>query len=236
MLVDAPDAELDATLLRSFDLACADGDRARAELISRILAERDPDRDPVYTVQLRDGHANLRERAPRMAALLEWLNGEFPLGTEEWGFPRLRRLEPVRRYAEQLARAGLIARCAAAVGLGDTADPAALPVLATALRDPHRTVRATSAQAVRRLWAALRGEVDLEPVREPLVDLLRDPARSVRLEAARTLCVVGEVEPVRAARDRLSRWSRRDRQEMRAILSGEIPPLPKTWIGERPGG
>lgn len=210
----------------------ADADRDVAELAGRVLAERDPDRDPAYTERFVGDRAAAAARSPRTAAVVDWMNGELPLGVEEWGFPRLRRLEPVRRYAAQLRGGSALARSAAALGLGDTADPAAFDALLTALADPNRTVRATAVQAVRRLARGVAGEAFRDhPVRERLAGLLADRSRAVRLEAARALCVLGDGAVVAEARGRVPWWRAGLRRDLDDCLAGRVPPLPRTWPG-----
>lgn len=54
----------------------------------------------------------------------------------------------------------------------------------------------------------------------------------MRLAAARTLFLFGDKDLVATALARVT-WSQRKwKRELEAVLRGEIPPLPKMWIGE----
>jgi hypothetical protein len=69
-----------------------------------------------------------------------------------YGSSRLRRLEPVAQYDKILSgNFSFDTRIAAAIGLGDTGEVAALDPLLKGLADRDSRVRAHSADAVRRL-------------------------------------------------------------------------------------
>lgn len=224
------DALSDEQLLEQFHLACDRDDRKLAERLSRMLAERDPDRDPAYVARLvGDRAASAGRSAQHPDGFLGWLVGDVPLGAEEWGFPRLRRLEPVRYYTARLGEGSVLARAFAVFGLGDTADPAAIEPLLTAFADPNHSVRVAAVQAV---WRLARAGVDTTPAQPTLVEALDDPHRKVKLEAARALCVLGFTEVVADARDRVPWWRSGLRRDLDACLRGEIPPLPKAWAGD----
>lgn len=225
-------AEIDHELMAMFHTALDRGEDKRAELVSRILAERDPDRDPSYTERLLPEPVS--EPAGRADRLVDWLVGEIPVGAEEWGFTRLRRLEPVRYYADRLRHGAFTARLLAAGNLGDTADAAAFDVLLTALSDRSRNVRFAAVQSVRRLAeAGLAEEYSGHAVRQRLAELLSGDDRLVRVAAARTLFLFGDRALVTEALGRVAWWQRRLKRELEAVLRGDIPPLPKMWIGER---
>jgi hypothetical protein len=224
-------AEVDHELLAMFHTALDRGEDSRAELVSRILAERDPDRDPSYAERLLPEPVAEPGRGERLA---EWLVGEIPPGAEEWGFTRLRRLEPVKHYAGQLRDGAPTARLLAAGNLGDTADADAFDVLLPALSDRSRNVRFAAVQSVRRLAeAGFAEEYSGHAVRQRLAELLSNDDRLVRVAAARTLFLFGDEELVAEALSRTT-WSQRKlKRELEAVLRGDVPPLPKMWIGER---
>jgi len=231
MLARGRGDEVDRELLELFD-AAADwsnspeakisqkvGWREHAELISRILAERDPDRDPSYLDRL------FGEHQP----------GEVVIGGEDWGFTRLRRLEPVQRYTDQLRDGGFIARVCAATGLGDTVDPAAFDVLLTALSDRRYMIRGAAVQSVQRLaQSGLEDVYSTHAARQRLADmLLTDRRLIVRVLAARVLYLFGDEPLVVGALRRAPWWRPRLKASLNACLSGGNPPPEKVWIGER---
>lgn len=224
--------EIDEALLELFGSAWERDDKDCAFLVSRILAERDPDRDPAYAERLllESPAAGTPSRRARLEA---WTMGPVPLAAIQWGFHRLRRLEPVRRYAEQLREGAMPARLLAVIGLGQTADAAAFDVLLTALSDRRAAVRDAAAQSVRRLAASGLEEVYLDhPVRQRLVELLSDRKRPVRVHAAWTLYAFGDEARVVDALAKATWWQRKYKRELESCLRGEIPPLTKTWIGD----
>ena len=224
--------EVDEALLELFDAAWSGHDRERARLVSKVLVARDPDRDPAYAERLL-GESPAAGEPSRRARLEAWTMGEVPLAALQWGFPRLRRLEPVRRYADQLSKGAMGARVLAVIGLGHTADADAFDVLLTALSDRRAVVRDSAAQSVRRLAASGLEEVYLNhPVRQRLAELLSDRNRPVRVHAAWTLCAFGDEALVADALSKASWWQRKLKRELEKCLRGEIPPLTGTWIGD----
>ncbi|MFS8098542.1 HEAT repeat domain-containing protein [Lentzea alba] len=195
-----------------------------AELISRVLAERDPDRDPAYI-----------ERMFLYGFDEEQKDGGL-VGAEEWGFTRLRRLEPVQWYAKQLQYEGFarwMMRAAAVVALGDTSDPAAFDVLLPVLSHESKRVRGAAVQAVLRLArSGLDDEYRAHPVHQRLAEMLSDHPK-VRVEAARALCRLGDEALVAEALSKAPWWQRKWRRELETCLRGEIPPLPKMWPGDQ---
>lgn len=196
----------------------------RAELISRILAERDPDRDPSY---------------------VDWLLGEedpddkrtwtIAIGAENWGFTRLRQLEPVRRCTELLQTGGRFTRGAAVLCLGDTVDAAAFEPLLTALSDRSKYVRTMAVMSVRRLaQSGFAEEYAGHAVRARLGEMLRSDRKwLVRLQLAPALCVLGDEALVAEALRKAWWWERKWKRKLREWLNGEIEPLLKMWDGER---
>lgn len=231
MLARGRGDEVDRELLELFD-AAADwshspeakisqkvGWHEHAELISRILAERDPDRDPSYLDRLFDEHRP----------------GEVVIGGEDWGFTRLRRLEPVQRYADQLRDGGFLARVYAATGLGDTVDPAAFDVLLTALSDRRYMIRGAAVQSVQQLaQSGLEDAYSGHAARQRLADMLMTDRRLiVRVLAARVLCLFGGEHLVVDALSKAPWWRPRLKASLNACLRGENPPLEGIWIRER---
>lgn len=228
--------EVDQALLDLFEESCDRTPEAgrklreimrledRAELVSRILAERDPDRDPSY---------------------VDWLLGEedpddkrtwtLVLGAESWGFTRLRRLEPVRRCTELLRTGGRFTRATAAMCLGDTVDAAAFEPLLTALSDRSKYVRTAAVMSVRRLaQSGFREEYAGHAVRMRLGEMLRSERKwFVRLQLAAALCVLGDEALVEDALRRAWWWEWKWKRTLKECLNGKIEPLPKVWDGER---
>jgi HEAT repeat protein len=202
--------------------------------VSRILVERNPDRDPSFLRGHLIGVSQATRPFVRKATLkdMDALSDPF-LGAHVLGFSRLRKLDPVAVYARQLDNRLVSVRSGAAVGLGDTADLAALEPLARALADPHWKVRMNAADSVRRLRHTGAGTVlATHPVRERLVECLTDRHRPVRVAAAQALGSVGDVEPLRQCLSRCPWWAWRRRRDLAQVLRGDIPPLRKTWPGD----
>ena len=197
-----------------------------AELISRVLAERDPDRDPAYV-----------ERMFQYGLQGELEDGAL-VGGEDWGFTRLRQLEPVQWYEKQLHYDGFgrwLVRMSAIVSLGDTADPAAFDVLLPVLSHEKPRSRGTAVHAVLRLGlSGLDEQYRAHPVRQRLAEMLLDERNSkVRLEVARALCRLGDEALVADALTKASWWQRKWKRELERCVRGEIPPLPKMWPGDQ---
>lgn len=196
-------------------------------LACRILIERDRDRWPEQILHLVPGGNIMADRDRSTRPSRPPVVNQY-----EFGFSRLRRLDPIGQY-DTILSAGYpyTARCNAAIGLGDTGESDALDPLLKALEDSDILVRDYGADAIRRLSnAGLRAVILQHPVRERLIGLLREPAslRKTRIASARALASLGELEPVK---EHLSR-SIRDRREWQGILDGKIPPLKKTWPGD----
>lgn len=234
LLASGSGEQVDNKLLEMFHTACDRREEDRAELLSRILAERDPDRDPAYSKRLIPDRVRDMESPSRGLRFAEWLGGELGPTAVAWGFTRLRRMEPVRHYAEEIGKGSAAARAIAAYCLGDTVDAAAFDVLLNALPDRSKKVRYMAVMSVRRL--AQSGLADAyagHTVRGRLAELLTDSVHGVRVAAAQTLYLFGDEALVTDALSKTS-WSQRKwKSALEEILRGEIPPLPEVWIGER---
>lgn len=208
-------------------------DSAVVALIARVLVERDVNRDPEFLVEL---IPNMQRSAAGSGTFMRVLGGDVPYpppGAHVMGFARLRRLDPVKVYSEQLKHSFFGVRLTAAAALGDTADLTALDPLTRALNDSNWRVRANAADSVRRLRHAGAATVLHEhPVRDRLIERLTDRRRAVRVAAARALGSMADDQPIQQARGRLSRWSRK-RRDLDRVLSCEVPPLPQLWPGDR---
>jgi HEAT repeat protein len=120
-------------------------------------------------------------------------------------------------------------RAVAAQALGDTADPAALDPLVTALVDPDRRVRRTAADAVRRLSHTTSTEAVFDhPIRQKLEATLADKDKNVALAVACALVTIGDAASVQA----YVANNPRSRRTFAGVLAGEIPPLFPIWPGE----
>lgn len=146
--------------------------------LCRILAERDPDRDPDYARKSFAGFERSRmgawsdRRAFTFLAPMAW----------GFGFSRLRRLKPVERYTAECKRWSVGRRHQAVLALGDTADPAAVPLVLKALEDKSWRVRCAAAYSIRSLFN--EGVVSTP---EPAIDLLSQRLsddRPLNVEAA----------------------------------------------------
>jgi hypothetical protein len=197
-------------------------------IASRILAERDPDRDPRYLLQYIRDTGPVRGNSP-IHRWVRKIDVYPPVSYFVYGLSRLRRFDPVHTYAALLDEPSGFNRMTAASALGDTADPAALAPLAMALADPKRTVRTFGVNAVRRLGHSVSAEAVLEhPTGQKMVAALGDKDRGVAVMAAFALADLGGTEAVRefCARNprRLSLFKR--------PLAGDIPPLRPAWPGD----
>jgi len=195
-------------------------------LAIRILVERNRDRDPNPLLNLvPDGHI----RADRSTGAIKGAV-KAPIVTRyEFGFGRLRRLDPIGQYDTILQCYPAPVRMNAAIGLGDSGEVGSLNSLMKALKDNDYHVRAFGADAIRRLGnAGLRDDVLAHPARELLVELLRDPFRNARIASARALGSLGDSEPL----TEFNPHSSRDRSEWARILQGKIPPLKRIWPGD----
>ena len=204
---------------------CGTRSGAVMTLAIRILVERDRDRDPAPLLALvPDGQVRAADRRPSWPV-------KAPIVTRyRFGFGRLRQLDPVGQYERVLDCYPTVVRMDAAVGLGDSGESSALDPLAKALKDRFAAVRTLGVHAVRRLGnAGLREAVREHPVRDLLIDLLQDTLRETRIAAARALGSLGELEVLEEHRPKSSR----DQREWARIMQGGIPPLKRTWPGDR---
>lgn len=163
------------------------------------------------------------------------MTGGHPLAAVlfQFGFPRLRRANPVEHYADMLSHRFGPVRGSAVIGLGDTADLTALTPLASALADRSASVRKHAADAVRRLrHAGAAEQMPEHPVHQKLVDCLGDAKRDVPIAAARALGSLGGQDTVNRYRVELSVFSWRRRRDLDQVLRGDIPPLDKIWQGD----
>ncbi|HEX4226138.1 MAG TPA: HEAT repeat domain-containing protein [Pseudonocardiaceae bacterium] len=201
----------------------ADGFKPRQtdgyRVAARILAERDPDRDPEYLLRyLR------REPMPADSPARRWAERRIafpPIDAIHLGLTRLRRFDPVLNFGRLLKHPYKMARGAGAQALGDTAEPRALDPLADALADPHWWVRMSAAMAVRRLNRTTSAPIVEHPIRGVLVIGLADRNKRVAREAAYALLAIGDDESVReyAAKHR-------------RVPTADIPPLFRAWPGD----
>ncbi|SEQ47167.1 HEAT repeat-containing protein [Lentzea xinjiangensis] len=189
-------------------------------LLCRVLAERDPDRDPDYALR----HFYAETDGP----VRRWLGQEVYRSPWMWlyGITRLRRAKPVERVTPDVTHWFATRRQIAVTALGDTADPAALPPVVGRLRDSKWWVRTQAAAAVRRL---ARSGVGVGSAAEPLAGCLHHDRQEVIEQAAAALAL-----PV--LRDRLL-WSRATLMPLAGAivdnaLDGVVAPLVPLWPGE----
>lgn len=176
-------------------------------LVCRILAERDPDRDPAYAIESLFGSPAHSSGwwARRFRTFNNLVMG--PL----YGMTRLRKVEPVKRYEADLNRRWAAWRSQAVLALGDTADLRALPSVVRALRDRNWRVRISAALAIRLLHRDVGLDAEhLALVADPLFARQSDRRAKVAQNARWALADLGLVE-----------------------LSGDevSPPLGSTWAG-----
>ncbi|ONI86236.1 hypothetical protein ALI22I_26460 [Saccharothrix sp. ALI-22-I] len=199
-----------------------------ASVLCRILAERDPDRDPSYALDL---FARSSGKPGMVDAWMRRQAYRSPLGLG-YGIPRLRRASPIEHYRRDLSSWMVIRRFNAVLSLSDTADPAAVPLVVKALRDRKWWIRADAAIAIRRL--ARDGAVAPEAadsVADALVACLRSLRPKLVEHAAAALSI-----PI--FRDRLAHERRSSRLKPRtaaivdAALEGKVPPLHPIWEGD----
>ncbi|WP_033437821.1 HEAT repeat domain-containing protein [Saccharothrix sp. NRRL B-16314] len=206
---------------------------AVASVLCRVLAERNPDRDPSYAF---DAIAGPRPEIPDKVD--KWVRGQAyrnPLGLA-YGIPRLRRASPVEHYRDDLTSWSATRRFNAVLALGDTAAPAAVPLVVEALRDRNWRVRTEAAVAVRRLVrdGAVAPEA-VESVADALATCLADRKPKVVEHAAAALSTS-------LLRDRLVEVRRSSELKpasaavVDAALGGKMPALQPTWVGDVEGG
>jgi HEAT repeat protein len=170
-------------------------------LALRLLAERDRDRDPGPLLAT-FAEQTLKEEVKTAFQKFTYDLVDMPLiASSEYGYSRLRKLQPVAVYADLLSQDRKVnLRLNVVLGLGDTGELEALGPLVYGLTDPHRAVRVAAADSVRRLRHAGAGEILAgHPIREPLVAALGDRRKAVRVAAARALVSLNDSEPVRKA-------------------------------------
>ena len=212
------------------DIMAADnGTRADPfQVASRILAERDPDRDPQYLLRYMPDDRPIAGNSP----IRRWarkVNVYPPVSACIYGLSRLRRFDPVGTYGRLLDEPFSITRMEAASALGDTADPAALDPLAKALADPKKWVRGRALNAVHRLSHTTSAAIVLgHPIRQGLMTALADRNKKLALAVAYVLADLGDVE---AVREYVTRNPRR-RRLFAPALAGQIPPLRPFWPGD----
>lgn len=225
LLIRLEDGSADAALLAFFGETRTDAPVAM--MASRVLAERDPYRDPSYVLDW----FSFRGKIPRMLTIFpmwKWAAYKFPI-TTMCGVSRLRRADPVRHYTHFLRSGGSGARFNAAAALGDTADVAALDALEHALTDRHWRVRRVAADSVRRLRHF--GAAETLPTHgayQRLVACLADTKDEVSVAAARALWSLGQEDPVHEALRSLPHR----RRLLEPVTSGEIPPLGTVWAAD----
>jgi HEAT repeat protein len=215
ILMDSTEPLVEEIILDSLD----DAGPARP-LLCRVLAERDPYRDPQYALRYfyerTDGPVRRRLGREVYRSPWVWL----------YGITRLRNADPVGHIAPDATHWLATRRLIAVTALGDTADPAALPPIIGRLRDVKWRVRSEAAAAVRRL---ARSGIQVESAAEALAGCLRHDRQEVVEQAAAALALP-------ALRDRLVR-SRATLMPLGGAivdnaLDGVVAPLVPLWPGE----
>ncbi|NGY65528.1 HEAT repeat domain-containing protein [Lentzea sp. NEAU-D13] len=199
--------------------ALGEADAARP-LLCRVLAERDPDRDPEHVLR----HFYAETDGP----VRRWLGQEVYRSPWMWlyGITRLRKANPVARVTPDATHWLATRRQIAVIALGDTADPAALPPVVGRLRDAKWWVRSQAAAAVRRL---AKSGVQVGDTSEALLGCLHHDRQEVIEQAAAALALP-------ALRERLL-WSRATLMPLAGAvvdnaLDGVVVPLAPLWPGE----
>jgi hypothetical protein len=188
-------------------------------VLCRVLAERDPDRDPEFALRYFYEETD--------GPVRRWLGQEVYRSPWVWlyGITRLRRAEPVARIAPDVTHLLGTRRHIAVRALGDTADPLAVPHVVGRLRDSRWWVRTEAAAAVRRL---ARSGVAVDRAGDALVRCLQHDRQEVVEQAAAALAL-----PI--FRERLL-WSRATLMPLAGAivdnaLDGAVVPLPPLWPG-----
>ncbi|WP_177320516.1 HEAT repeat domain-containing protein [Lentzea waywayandensis] len=189
-------------------------------LLCRVLAERDPNRDPHYALR----HFYTETDGP----VRKWLGQEVYRSPWVWlyGITRLHNANPVERIAPDATNWFAARRQIAVIALGDTANPAALPPVIGRLRDQKWWVRTQAAAAIRRL---ARSGVPIGSASDGLLRCLHHDRQEVIEQAAAALA-----QP--SLRDRLL-WSRATLMPLAGAivdnaLDGVVAPLTPLWPGE----
>jgi hypothetical protein len=156
------------------------------DVLCRILAERDPDRDPQYALDAVLGKGGLYSRWLGKRVFRFAGAAVMPV----YGIDRLRRLKPVEHLTRETTRWSAPARSMALARLGDTADPAAVPVVIKPLTDKSSLVRPAAVGAIRSLY--LTGALtSVESVADVLVEQLTDGSLMLVEAAAGALVDLG---------------------------------------------
>ncbi|WP_439660707.1 HEAT repeat domain-containing protein [Lentzea sp. HUAS TT2] len=214
-LIDSTERGLEDVILGNLDEA-----GPVRPLLCRVLAERDPHRDPHYALR----HFYAETDGP----VRKWLGHEVYRSPWAWlyGITRLRNAKPVERITPDATSWFATRRQIAVMALGDTADPAALPPVVGCLRDQRWWVRAQAAAAIRRL---AKSGVPIGGASDGLLRCLHHERREVIEQAAAALAH-------RSLRDRLV-WSRATLMPLAGAvvdnaLDGVVAPLVPLWPGE----
>lgn len=189
-------------------------------LLCRVLAERDPHRDPEYV--LRYFHAETD------GPIRRWLGREVYRSPWAWlyGITRLRKAKPVERITPDATHWLATRRQIAVMALGDTADPAALPPIVGRLRDSRWWVRTEAAAAIRRL---VRSGVQVRSASEALVGCLHHDRQEVVEQAAAALATPALREDLLSVRAALMPLAG---AVVDNALDGVVTPLVPLWPGE----
>lgn len=197
--------------------------------ICRILAERQPDRDPQFAFESLLG-SRYRQAGP-VSSFLYRQAYRNPMGLA-YGICRLRRAEPVDHYSRNMKSWRAMARFAAVMALGDTADIRAVPFLVNALRDRNWRVRHEAAVSIRRLARDVGLIVrDHQGLKAGLIKGLLDRHREVVEEVA---CALSDLE-LRSELERefnSSSLGLAARRIIETVLNGTITIIHPTWVGE----
>ncbi|PWK82084.1 HEAT repeat protein [Lentzea atacamensis] len=215
ILIDSNEPGVEEIILGSLD----DAGPARP-LLCRVLAERDPFRDPEYA--LRHFYAETDGPVRRL------LGHEVYRSPWVWlhGITRLRKANPVERITPDATHWLATRRQIAVTALGDTADPAALPPIIGRLRDPKWWVRFEAAAAIRRLAKA---GVQVGSAAEALVGCLHHDRQEVIEQAAAALALPALREDLLYARATLMPLVG---AVVDNALDGVLAPLLLLWPGE----
>ncbi|MFD4670570.1 HEAT repeat domain-containing protein [Lentzea sp. NPDC058450] len=227
VLVDSDEAGLDGRIEALLDEHS--GTMAVAQVLCRVLAERDPDRDPAYVLEF---FGKGRKGDPG-----DWLARKDPYRSVflcVYGIPRLRRLNPVEHLAGDVRRWSTQRRGVATLGLGDTADAAAVPFVVPRLEDRRPKVRVQAVTAIRRLTrdGALGPESE-DLVGEGLVRCLADRHDLVVRHAAAALAASSRERLVVA--QRAGGLSPVATAAVDDALAGQVVDLIPVWPGEVTG-
>ncbi|GAB2844689.1 HEAT repeat domain-containing protein [Lentzea nigeriaca] len=215
ILIDSTEPGVEEIILDSL----ADAGPARP-LLCRVLAERDPDRDPDYALrhfyEAADGPIRRRLGHEVYRSPWVWL----------YGITRLRNANPVDHITPDATHWLATRRQIAVTALGDTADPAALPPVIGRLRDPKWWIRTEAAAAVRRL---AKSGVEIGSAAEALARCLQHDRQEVIEQAAAALALPALRERLRCSRATLMPLAG---AIVDNALDGVVAPLVPLWPGE----